>query len=216
MIRLSGFLILILLLVSCAATDPPLPMLTPAQNSNPDCTPLFPQGDYQFVHLIEFSMPDGNHGTAMGVTVTDGNGIESVLMTAEGFVLFAARFSDTLTVYRAIPPFDKPSFAHGMMRDIQTIFLPPQGSILTGSLPDSTSVCRIIENSGQITDILSTTSHCRQINTYSPHRKFQSKISGHGCTVNLNGTLIPKTLTLTSLQMGGYSLKMTLISAEKM
>ena len=190
-------------------------MLTPAPDRKPDCAPLFPQGNYQFVHLIEFSMPGGNHGTAMGVTVTGGKGIESALMTVEGFVLFAAGFTDTLTVHRAVPPFDKPGFADGMMQDIRTIFLQPQGKIVTGSLPDTRSVCRITGSSGQITDILTIADQCRQLNIYSPDRQLQSKISGHGCTVNLNNTLIPKTLTLTSLQMGGYSLKMTLISAEK-
>ena len=215
MIRLPGFLLLTLLLVSCAGTDIPLPMLTPAPDRKSDCAPLFPQGNYQFVHLIEFSMTGGNHGTAMGVTVTSGNGIESALMTVEGFVLFAAGFTDTLTVHRAVPPFDKPGFADGMMRDIRTIFLQPQGKKLIGSLPDSTSVCRTIENNGQTTDILSTPGHGRQLNIYSSGRQLQSKISGHGCTVNLDGTPIPKTLTLTSLQMGSYSLKMTLISAEK-
>ena len=215
MIRLPGFLLLTLLLVSCAGTDIPLPMLTPVPDMKPDCAPLFPQGNYQFVHLIEFSMPGGNHGTAMGVTVTGGNGIESALMTVEGFVLFAARFSDTLTVHRAVPPFDKPGFADGMMQDIRTIFQLPQGKTVTGSLPNARSVCRITDSNGQLTDILTNTNQCRQLNIYSPDRQLQSKISGHSCIVNLNDTLIPKTLTLTSLQMGGYSLKMTLISAEK-
>lgn len=190
-------------------------MLTPAPDKKPDCAPLFPQGNYQFVHLIEFSMAGGNHGTAMGVTVTGGNDIESALMTVEGFVLFAARFSDTLTVHRAVPPFDKPGFADGMMQDIRTIFLQPQGKKMVGSLPDTRSICRITDSSGQTTDILTNTNPCRQLNIYSPDRLLRSKISGHGCTVNLNDTLIPKTLALTSLQMGGYSLKMTLISAEK-
>ena len=215
MIRLPGFLLLTLLLVSCAGNNIPLPMLTPAPDRKPDCAPLFPQGNYQFVHLIEFSMPGGNHGTAMGVTVTGGNGIESALMTVEGFVLFAAGFTDTLTVHRAVPPFDKPGFADGMMQDIRTIFQLPQGNTETGSLPDTRSVCRITGSSGQITDILTIADQCRQLNIYSPDLQLQSKISGHGCTVNLNGTSIPKILTLTSLQMGGYSLKMTLISAEK-
>ena len=214
MISLPGFLFLTLLLVSCAGTDIPLPMLTPALDRKPDCAPLFPQGSYQFVHLIEFSMPGGNHGTAMGVTVTGGNGIESALMTVEGFVLFAASFSDTLTISRAVPPFDKPGFASGMMQDIQAIFLHPKGKAITGNLPNSTLVCRMTDNSGQITDILSTTDHCRQRNIYSPARQLLRTISGHDCTVDLEGSLIPRTLELTSWEMGGYTLQMTLISAE--
>ncbi len=212
--KLPGFLLLTLLLVSCAGNSIPLPKLTPAPDRPPDCAPLFPQGNYQFVHLIECSMPGGNHGTAMGVTVTDSNGIESALMTVEGFVLFAARFSDTLTVHRAVPPFDKPGFASGMMQDIRAIFLHPKGKAMAGSLPDSTPVCRMTDDSGQITDILSTADHCRQRNIYSPARQLLRTISGHDCTVDLDGSLIPKTLELTSWEMGGYTLQMTLISAE--
>ncbi len=208
-------LLIVLVLVSCAGNNLSLPKLTPAPNRPPDCAPLFPQGNYQFVHLIEFSMPGGNHGTAMGVTVIGGNTMESVLMTVEGVVLFAARLTDTLTVSRAVPPFDKPGFASGMMRDIQTIFLQPRGKVLPGSLPDTTSVCRITDNSDQITDIIPTADHCRRLNIYSPTGQLHREISGHDCSVDLDGTLIPKTLELTSWKMGGYTLQLTLISAEK-
>jgi len=122
--------------------------------------------------------------------------------------------TDKLTVTRAVPPFDKPGFAQGMMQDIQTIFLRPQGNAVQGTLSESRSVCRNSDSHGMITDTVATDDHCLQLNLYSPQHKLLSRVSGHNCNKQLDNTRIPGSLQLTSQQSGGYSLHMTLISAE--
>ncbi len=215
MTRCTLFLTAALLaLASCSTHTAPMPALAPAQDSRADCSPLFPRGNFQFVHFIEFSMPANRRGSAMGVTVLHGDTIKSVLMTVEGFVLFAAESGDTLHVTRAVPPFDKPDFAHAMIKDIQTIFLLPRGTRASGILPGDGPVCRITEDSGAVTDILSTGS-CRELHLYSPHHLLQTTITGSDCSRQLGSAMLPEILELTSLQMGGYSLKMTLLNAEE-
>jgi hypothetical protein len=203
------------LLTSCAADNTSLPTLSQISNSSAECPSLFPKGNYQFVHLIEFSMPGGRHGSAMGVTIVRGNTIESVLMTVEGFVLFAAKLTDKLTITRAVPPFDKPGFAQGMMQDIQTIFLPPEGKPVQGTLPDNGPICRSTDSNGTITDIIPTADHCLQLNLYSPQHQLARQITGNNCNQQLGTTWIPGSLQLTAHQSGGYSLHMTLISAKQ-
>ena len=203
------------LLTACAAHAPALPTLLPNPDSTDACRFFFPRADLQLVHLIEFSLPGGRHGSAMGVTILHGTTLKSVLMTVEGFVLFAAEFSDKLTVSRAVPPFDKPGFARGMMEDIRTIFLTPQGKTVHGTLPGSGPVCRTTAEDGMITDILTADAPCLQLNLYSPEHKLLTQVSGRNCTGQPGRTAIPAILDLTSHQSGGYSLHMSLISAEE-
>jgi hypothetical protein len=217
-----GFCVLsiLLLLVSCAGNSTSLPVLTPLSGQPTGCQPIFPQGDFQFVHLVEFSMAGGNHGSAMGVTVIRDKTIETALMTVEGLVLFAATLNNGLTVSRAVPPFDKPAFAEGLMRDIRAIFLQPQGEMQSGILADGTLVCRICEQNGQITDNLASEQFCRQRFIYSATGdnsiRLSRRITGRDCSELLAGTGIPLKLSLTSLENRGYSLDMTLISAEEL
>ena len=221
MTRAAGCLLILLLLVSCAGNSPSLPVLSPLPSGRPaSCQPIFPQGDFQFVHLIAFSMAGGNHGSAMGVTVIRNQTIETALMTVEGLVLFAATLNSRLTVSRAVPPFDKPGFAEGLMGDVRAIFLQPEGEMETGTLADGTPVCRISDQSGQVTDSLSSEQFCRQRDIYSRTEdgsmRLRRQIIGRDCSVLLAGTDIPVKLSLTSQENRGYSLDMTLISAEKL
>ncbi len=48
-------------------------------------------------------------------------------MTIEGFVLFDAEAGETLTVHRAVPPFDAPAFAAALAEDIRLAFFSPGG-----------------------------------------------------------------------------------------
>jgi len=216
MMRLFFHLLcLIFMLAGCAERFVTLPDLAQSSPAPAGCPTLFPQGNYQFVHLIEFSMAGGNHGTAMGVTVIKNDTIESVLMTVEGFVLFSAVLTDTLSVTRAVPPFDKPGFAEGMMADIKTIFLEPEGLIQRGQQADGTPTCRLIKRDNHSLDIVNTDGQCQRLTVYSADKKLQTIISGFDCTVKLDGNVIPEKLTLQSRKLGGYRLSLTLVSAEK-
>ena len=212
--RFFVLLCLVFFLASCAVRPTTLPELTHPTTGAGGCPTLFPQGDYEFVHLIEFSMPGGQHGTAMGVTVIRGKTISATLMTVEGFVLFSAVFSDTLTVNRAVPPFDKPGFAQGMMADIRAIFLQPQGRKIVGTLAKGAIVCRM-ETDKETVDVYTTTNRCKQIVVYTPDRNLQTTITGSHCTNELAGMVIPDVLTLQSYGPGGYVLHLRLLRADK-
>jgi hypothetical protein len=217
-----GFCVLsiLLLLVSCAGNSTSLPVLTPLSGQPTGCQPIFPQGDFQFVHLVEFSMAGGNHGSAMGVTVIRDKTIETALMTVEGLVLFAATLNNGLTVSRAVPPFDKPAFAEGLMRDIRAIFLQPVGEQQRGTLSDGTPVCRISEENGQVTDSFRSSRFCRQRNIYDRtgdgNLQLNRQLTGQDCSTLLAGIKVPVKLDLSSRESGGYALQMTLISAEEL
>ena len=60
----------------------------------------------------------------LGVVSLDpeANTVECALLSIEGLRLFEAHDDGTLTTRRALPPFDRPALANGMMQDIRLIF----------------------------------------------------------------------------------------------
>ena len=108
-------------------------MLTDGQGKD-SCAAVFPQGKWQFAHAIDFAMRDGSGTPVIGVTSLTGNDIDCALITVEGLTLFEAAFhhDGSIEVRRAVPPFDGPDFAKGMIADIRAIFQPPTGSMRMG------------------------------------------------------------------------------------
>lgn len=213
------FAILLLSLAACAAQQPMhLPELTVNEDGQgaTACEPVFPRGHWQFVHAIEFSMHDGSGGTVLGVTSLAGDEITCALMTVEGFTLFEAVFrkGEPLEVRRAVPPFDKPAFAEGLMDDVRAIFLTPAAkNIRHGQLGDKAPVCRYTGADGRTTDLLPTADGCWQIKTYTPELRMDRSIVGQSCK-KMGTSLIPEHLELTGFRNSGYTLKMTLVQAE--
>lgn len=182
------------------------------------CTAVFPEGNWQFVHSIDFSMRDGSGTTVVGITTLTGNDLACALVTVEGLTLFAADFhqDDSFEVRRAVPPFDTAEFAKGMMGDIRAIFLPPPGNkVQQGQLAGTTSVCRYAEAEGGVVDVLPNVDDCWQIKSYTPALIMNRSIVGQSCRKN-EFTAIPDSLLLKTYGQGGYTLKMKLISADKL
>ncbi len=181
------------------------------------CEHTFVKGQYQFVHSIVFQMANGHGATVIGVTVLEGDILKTGLMGVEGFVLFEAVLSreKQLEVSRALPPFDTTEFASGLMRDVQAIFyVPTDKHPRTGKLADGTPVCRYLEDNDQITDIILNVDGSRGINVYDMgHKKSRSIIVGS--RIPVDGEMIPEALELKAHGLQGYTLHMTLISAEK-
>ncbi len=180
------------------------------------CEDVFPLGEWQFVHSIDFTMPDGTGTTVVGITTLSADSIKSALITVEGFTLLEAESSkdNSFRVHRAVPPFDKPGFAKGMMHDINTIFKPPPGSMVQkGRIDAGDPVCRYTDAKGQVTDILPNKDDCWQITSYTPSRIKDRSITGRSCTEN-RATRIPDYLELQTYGKTGYTLKMTLLRAE--
>jgi hypothetical protein len=225
-------------IVACAAeTQFRLPELkgVEAGREIATCAAVFPAGGYgvkggwQFVHSIDFTMRDGSGTTVIGVTSLSGKDIECALMTVEGLTLFEAVFGHdkSIEVRRAVPPFDSPEFATGLINDIRAIFQPPPGSMVTGQLqlqlqPQSagtTSVCRYRDGShgvvgvDGVVDVLPDVDGCWQIKSYTPDLVMNRSITGLSCRKR-GSSRIPDHILLKTYGQTGYTLKMTLISAD--
>ena len=186
------------------------------------CLAVFPKGNWQFVHSIDFSMRSGSGTTVVGVTTLTGNDITCALVTVEGLTLFLADFhqDNSFVVQRAVPPFDTDEFALGMMGDIRAIFQPPPASnpgsstVKQGQLAGSRAVCRYQGEDGGVVDVLPTVHDCWQINSYTPDLTMTRSIVGQSCR-KYESLSIPDYLILKTYGQTGYTLKMKLISADK-
>ncbi len=204
-----------LFLVSCADRQavylPPLAGTT----EMPDCRKIYPQGRWQFVHSLEFSLADGKKGNAVGVTVIDDPVIECALMTVEGLVLFAARYDRGLKIKRAIPPFDNQEFAGGLIRDLQLIFFPPLSEDIQYGKNDNGTICRYRQSAGPWLDIILSTDQGWRLNQYGPDKIRNRSVTARPGPVARQWQP-PEYLELTACDAAGYTLKMTLVSAEKL
>jgi len=94
------------------------------------CAALFPSGPWECVHKIEAVIQEGMSFFLLGITKGDpaDRKLHTVLLTPEGFILFEAeQLDDTISVLKAVAPFDSAAFARGLMEDVNLLFLPPQG-----------------------------------------------------------------------------------------
>lgn len=127
---------------SLPAIQPPGPAPAPVHGF---CQDAFPRRAWRMVHSIRAQWPGGRQGVLMGVvSLRPGeNTVECALLSIEGLRLFEARDDGRLTVRRALPPFDRPALAEGMMSDIRLLFFPPVGTpVAAGQLPTGEPVCR--------------------------------------------------------------------------
>lgn len=180
------------------------------------CTALFPRGNWQFVHSIEFTMKDGSGPPLIGVTTINGDTLGCALITVEGLTLFEALYPDNaqVVVRRAIAPFDKPEFAAGLIGDIRAIFQPPTAnSVMTGQAAEATAVCRYTQAGGGVVDLELNTGDCWRIKQYSPDLLLQRSIIGRSCK-KMGSASFPEYLELKTYGRNGYTLKMTLLHAD--
>lgn len=219
--HLFGLIVLATLLAGCASKEQHPPPLTYSQALFQKCDGVFPEGTWQFVHSIDFAGGGANTTTVIGVTTLAENSIHSALLTVEGLTLFAADFlpDDSLNIQRAVPPFDNPHFAKGMMRDIRTIFAPPDGVPRKGRTAAGNPVCRYTDDQDMVTDILpkrhDDNDDCWRIRRYTPEGSMDLAITGTSCKIHTN-LFIPQHLELQSFGMTEYTLKMKLISADRL
>ncbi len=181
------------------------------------CRENYVQGDWQFVHSITFEMANGYGATVIGVTVLDDGNVKTGLMGVEGFVLFEAELDrgKNLDVRRALPPFDNAEFAAGLMRDVQAVFLLPQGeNPVAGYLPDGESVCRYTAVNGKISDFIFERNGTTSLYLYDVDSNREKSITADKYR-HISGTDIPEKIQLIATGLRGYSLEMLLISAER-
>jgi hypothetical protein len=215
--RLSAILFF---LAACAPEKPlRLPDLSGTQSPQGEqaCAKFFPSGEWQFVHSIVFTAGSGAGSTVIGVTTLTGTEIACALVTVEGLTLFAAAYhaDNSIEIDRALPPFDNIGFAEGLIRDVRTIFQPPVGShVRMGRLPDETPACRYTAADGKVTDVIVAADDCVRIKSYTADLILDRSLVGKSWRKS-GSVLIPEYIELTNFDPPGYSLKMTLISADR-
>lgn len=216
----SCLISLLFFLAGCATQRPvyaPDFTVSKAPPEQFSCNSIFPKGKWQFVHSIDYTRRGERGTTIIGITTLSGDTIQSALVTIEGFTLFEADYFQDMSfrVHRAVPPFDSLGFAEGMMGDISSIFRPPStNTVQAGFLAEKEVACRYTDSEGKVTDILPNKNDCWQITKYTPTRTLVRSITGQSCKT-IGSTLIPEYLELKGYGMTDYTLKMTLLSADK-
>ncbi len=219
------FFLLLFLLGACSAVNSRIPELAagdvPAAESlarsRHACEKFFVSGNWQFVHAINFAMASGRGATLVGVTVLDGGSLKMVLMTVEGFVLFEAVRDEegNLHVNRALPPFDNTDFAKALLVDVQRIFpRPVPVEPLVARTVAGEFLCRYPGTEGQQMDILPLADGALVARIYGADG-LRIKTITEDRFSPVAAVQIPQDIQLTAPGLRGYTLKMSLLSAEK-
>ena len=211
--RVAVSAIMTVLLASCAGLPSIVP-LDPAGTREvaARCRTPFADGPYRVVHAMEAQIGGRQAGTLLGVTLFDPSAetLHGAILTLEGFVLFDARYDKGLLVNRAVPPFDAPHFGGNMMEDIRLLFLAPNGRLLAaGRLADGAGICRYEAAGGAVVDVIVYLDSTWAILMYGADDEKLRQVRALSVR-----NRIPETVELTGFQSVGYTLRMTLISAE--
>lgn len=208
-------LFVLLALGACASLPPLKPPLPGAQVAAP-----FPQGRWQLVHRIEARFPGNHKALMMGALELDSETghFTCALMTVEGFTLFSASQTDRLSVARAVPPFDGPGFAEGLMADLDLLFFPPHDARLETGVRDDGPVRRYLHHDGRATDIVTTDAiaagaHRFRIDRYTAETRHirRAELTMKASSTPAQG--IASEILLEALGDAGYTLKLDLIDA---
>ncbi len=204
-------ILLILGVGGCAGLKPLTP-LDPLRKTAvlEGCRRPFLQGGRRLVHTLETAMPNGVKGSAIGVLVADPRtaGIRMALMTIEGFVLFDAEAGETLTVHRAVPPFDKPAFAAALAEDIRLAFFPPgEAPVDWGEGEAGALACRFERTDGRLVEVLTFQDGAISIRLYGAGQELLKRVNmarperpGLADTLEIRGSWPPYTLRLRLLE----------------
>lgn len=187
------------------------------QEVRSSCEKIFTKSRYQFVHSITFQLMAGYGTTVIGVTVLDGDTIKTGIMGVEGFALFEAILSGEkqLEVSRALPPFDNPEFAEGLMRDVRAIFYSPMDKHpRIGRFSDGTSVCRYSVDNNQITDIQIEADGRRIITSYDAENN-KSRSILFSPPSPIHDEMMSKIIELKAYGLQSYTIHMILLTADK-
>ncbi|MHB8910639.1 MAG: hypothetical protein ACYDAA_17335 [Syntrophales bacterium] len=214
-IPLMPVLAFVLIVGGCARL-PILKPLDPAMRPAvlEECREPFLPAKYRLVHTMEILLPDGGRATAIGVLLADprSGGFRSVLMTLEGWVLFDIEGGTTLTVHRAVPPFDAPAFAPRMAEDIGLAFFAPGGDpTVWGQEEGGFRGCRFTRPGGGFVDVLKDESGAREIRLYGSGQELLKRVK----IPILERPGLAGELEIRGEGWPSYALRLKLIESEK-
>ena len=211
--------LIVLMLVSCRS----LPAITPNGKIPADieaaCAASFPRQAWRMVHTIQTDFPGGRKGVMLGVVslVPEKNTVECALLSIEGLRLFEAHDDDgTLTTRRALPPFDRPALAEGMMQDIRLIFFRPEAPpMVSGYMPSGEPGCRYTLADG-IQDIVRKPSGEIVIHRYDGENRLIRRVTITRChpTGTAGQEAIPCRILLEAFHPARYQLELDLVEAR--
>ena len=208
--------------VSCGAVPerPPLTATHSVLPADVECADPYIEGQWQFAHTIEAILADGKKSVFMGVTVVSSRArsIKCAIMTIEGFVLFEAQSNPGIRVLRAVPPFDSRSFAQGLIRDIQLMFLRPKGAIINSGFDENGSVvCRYRDSLEGSVDVIRHKDNSWELRQYNRDlrlvRRVLSSSETRSCACERQ--VFPETIELSARGASGYRLILRLVEAVK-
>ena len=213
--KLFLLIIVFVSVVACAhlpEIHPPLD--TSGLSAETYCGDPFPRGRWQLYHAIQATAPGGRKSVLTGVSVLSSRdrSIDCALMTPEGLVLFNGHYNGILTVDRAIPPFDRPGFAQGLMDDLMLLFFAPRASLCQlGQLDRSNRICRFCSPNGT-TDIVVKENRGWEVRQYSGQNRLTRSVVADN-VVHIAGGTFPERMTLRNHGMLGYQLELKLLEA---
>lgn len=212
--RLIPILAAVLAVGGCAGL-PPLKPLDPALKPAvlEGCQRPFLPVKYRLVHALEALLPDGGKATAIGVLVADprSRSFQTVLMTIEGLVLFDVESGETLTVNRAVPPFDSPAFARRMAEDIGLAFFSPGGeSVALGRQENGALVCRFERAGGEFVDVLAAQGGVMEIRLYGAGQELLKRVT----IPSLERPGLAEELEIRGSGWPSYTLRLRLLESE--
>ena len=205
-------LLLLFLTVSACTGLKPLTPLDPSRKTAvlEECRRPFLPGSYRLVHTLETVMPDGAKWTAVGILLADPRtrGFRTALMTIEGWVLFDAEAGETLTVHRAVPPFNAPAFAEEMAEDIRLAFFSPGAEpAVWGGGEEGALVCRFERADGRLVEVMTLRDGAIGIRLYGTGQEVLKRVTmppperpGLAETLTIRGGWPPYTLRLRLLE----------------
>jgi hypothetical protein len=212
--RLVPILVIVLFAGSCAAPIALKP-LDPAliATVSAGCQRPFLREPFRLVHALEFDLPGGKKGAAVGVLKADPRTrtFRTILMTLEGWVLFDIESGETLTVHRAVPPFDSPAFAQRMAEDIGLAFFSPGTSPLAwGREEGGAPVCRFGRIDGGFVDVLKAGGGAMGIRLYDAGQELRKTV----IIPSFNDAGLAEQLEIRSGGGPSYTLRLRLIEGE--
>ena len=210
--------LIVLMLTACHS----LPAISPIGEIPADiaatCAEVFPNQAWRMVHTIKTDLPGRRKGVMLGVVslVPEENTVECALLSIEGLRLFEAHDDGTLTTRRALPPFDRPALAEGMMQDIRLIFFRPEAPLLlSGHMPSGEPGCRYALADG-IEDIVRKPSGEMVIHRYDGENRLIRRVGITRC--HPDGTAgqeaVPCRIILEAFHPTRYQLELDLVEAR--
>jgi len=133
----------------------------------------------------------------------------AVLMAPEGITLLDATFSGRRTkVHRALPPFDRTEFRHGLLLDYRLLFFGPRGSPTEfGQDQVGRMVCRWRQANDAVTEVVLPRTGGWIIRLYSPQGSLEKLVVAKGPVKRG----LASWMKLRTMGPGGYSLEFRLL-----